>query len=230
MQLHPRFARTLACIVIAATLLPVVLSLVDLGTRDARPAGVGFAEISVSGGTAVPIVVAASFTRITGDDNKLIVNDRAQTTRDHVLAVIEANPGIHFRDICRQLKKEIGVVQYHVYILKRFGLVSSMRDGRFTRYFAKDAVLDEAGKNVVAAWQRPVERAIIQALLDSGGQPVPVATVARACGVTPQAVTWHLNRLVTSGLVTGWNADIEPLAPAVLAKITQLLARGLLSA
>ena len=223
-----RFTRVLLCLVLSATFLPFALSMLPPGD-DAEATG-GFVEVSVSGGTVVPIVVAASFSRITDDQNKLIINDRAPSTREHVFNVIENNPGIHFRDICRQLNKEIGVVQYHVYILKRFGMITSMRDGRFTRYFTKEAGLDDVEKAIVAAWQRPVERQVLVDLLDAGEQVVRVDQIASTCEVTTQAVTWHLNRLQASGLIRGWTAELEPLDADVRGLMERLLERGIISA
>jgi len=187
--------------------------------------------ISISAGTVVPFVIAASFTRITDNDNHLIMGDKAGgvTTRERIFALIDDNPGIHFRDICRRLEKQIGVVEYHVYILKKFGFVTANRDGRFTRFYTKTAALDDVARNVIAAWQRPIEKTILSQLVSSPG-PVPVRAVVQATGVTTQAVTWHLNRLASCGLITGFDTSISPLAADVKTRVTGLLDSGIISA
>jgi len=153
----------------------------------------------------------------------------ATTTRESIFAVIQANPGIHFRDICRQLKKEIGVVQYHVYILQKFGYITSAKDGRYTRYFLKTQQLDSNARTIISAWQRPVEREIIVTLLD-GVKPVAgIKAIAVKCGVTTQAVTWHVNRLKESGILPAGQDPLPMIDPAAVVKIKYLIASGFIS-
>jgi predicted transcriptional regulator len=58
-----------------------------------------------------------------------------QTTRIQIYNFITNNPGINFRGICNSLTLPIGVVQYHLAVLMKGGLVSNRRDGRNKRYF-----------------------------------------------------------------------------------------------
>ncbi len=58
-----------------------------------------------------------------------------QTTRIQIYKFITNNPGINFRGICNSLMLPIGVVQYHLVVLMKGGLVSNRRDGRNKRYF-----------------------------------------------------------------------------------------------
>ena len=58
-----------------------------------------------------------------------------QTTRLQIYNFIKNNPGINFRGICNSLTLPIGVVQYHLAVLVKGGLISNRRDGRNKRYF-----------------------------------------------------------------------------------------------
>nr|MDO8112124.1 hypothetical protein [Candidatus Sigynarchaeota archaeon] len=226
---NSRQLRILLCLVLGATFWPIFLS---LRPPEIKVQSTELAGISISGCTLVPFVIAASFTRITDDDNNLVfktdVDARAASTRESIFALIEHNPGIHFRDICRRLEKEIGVVQYHVYILKKFGLITSEKDGRFTRFYAKNARFDDVARNILASWQRPVEKTILSLLASNGEQRSIMKSVMSSCAVTSQAVTWHLNRLKANGLLQ----DGDPASPALAIpardRITSLAKQGII--
>ena len=40
------------------------------------------------------------------------------STREIIFRTIEENPGIHFRELCRLLNKQTGVIQYHLKVLE----------------------------------------------------------------------------------------------------------------
>lgn len=228
-----RAFQAILCLVVGAAFLPVFFSLLPSNT-NANANSNGLASISVSGGgTIVPIVIAASFTRITDEDNHLLFKAKLDTmaavsTRENILAIIEQNPGIHFRDICRQLKKEIGVVQYHVYILKKFGLITSEKDGRFTRFYAKNAKFDDMARNILASWQRPIEKNILSTLVKDGKQQGIMKSIMRSCDVTSQAVTWHLNRLKTNGLISA-DSGSPALTQGAQERIISMARQGIIA-
>ena len=224
-----RTLRALLVLVLCAAIVPIFLSI--------RPPKVQVSQsamgISVSSSTMVPFVIAASFTRITDSENNLKIGDSLDgelTTREQIFALIEEQPGIHFRDICRQLEKEIGVVQYHVYILKKFDLITSMRDGRYTRYFVKDKLLDSIAQQVVAAWLRPIEKTILTRFVENENKAtIPIKEIVDECEVTPQAITWHLARMEENAVLEGHDSNIYILEDGVYQKLVTLLERGLIS-
>jgi DNA-binding transcriptional ArsR family regulator len=216
------------CMVLCAAFWPVLFALKPPETKMQAGDIVG---ISISGSTMVPIVIAASYTRITDDNNNLIVrseNDRSASTRDSILALITNEPGIHFREICRRLSRDIGVVQYHCHLLTRFNIVTSERDGRFTRFYLKSAHFDDNAKNILASWQRPVEQQILSTLVAEETQAGFMRGIMAKCGVTSQAVTWHLNRLKANGLIQATDASPPALVPAVREKMLALARQGII--
>lgn len=58
-----------------------------------------------------------------------------QTTRMMIRNLIKSHPGMHFKAICNYLNLPLGVVEYHLGVLTKAGLVSAFRDGRYKRYF-----------------------------------------------------------------------------------------------
>lgn len=57
--------------------------------------------------------------------------------RQRVYNFIEGTPGAHLREIGRRLGMSLGHLRYHLNILEKKGLVISMRNGFYRRYFAK---------------------------------------------------------------------------------------------
>ncbi|MHA1700340.1 MAG: winged helix-turn-helix transcriptional regulator [Promethearchaeota archaeon] len=214
-------------IVIVAALWPIVFSLKPVKARLTSCGGIA---VSISSGNFVPFVIATSFSRITDNDNNLILDDGDGnfSTRSKVYSLIEESPGIHFREICRRLKKEIGVIQYHLYILEKFNLITRMKDGRYSRFYVRSGHFDEIDRQLIAAWRRPVERAILEALLGSNGKKIYPRSLIGICGVTTQAITWHVNRLVKKRILAK-NADRDlELVPHVKEKIFLLMQQGIL--
>ncbi len=225
-----RALKALLCLVLGATVVPIFLSIRPPDVKVSVQSD-GLAGISISSTSIIPFVIAASFTRITDDDKNLIMRNGSESTtstRESILALIQDNPGIHFRDICRQLKKEIGVVQYHVYILQKFGHVTSTKDGRYTRYFVKAQQLDDVARVIISAWQRPVERSIIVTLLDDKN-PASIKDMAFSCSVTTQAINWHVNRLKENHILTSTQDPLPMLGPGIKVKIESLIASGIIS-
>ena len=57
------------------------------------------------------------------------------STRLEIYNFIQANPGIQFRGICNQLGISIGLAQFHLGVLKKAGLITFIRDGKYKRFF-----------------------------------------------------------------------------------------------
>jgi hypothetical protein len=58
------------------------------------------------------------------------------STRTEVYDFIIGNPGIQFRGICTGLCVAVGTAEFHLGVLKKAGLISFVRDGRYKRFFA----------------------------------------------------------------------------------------------
>ncbi|MBD3188071.1 hypothetical protein GF325_14640 [Candidatus Bathyarchaeota archaeon] len=227
MKVNTRSLKTLLVLVLAIAIWPMISTLKPKSVQmEESRSSLAVSAVSISTTNfAVPIVIAASFTRITDDDNNLIIgdNNEPEGTREKIYALIGDMPGIHFREICRQLEKEIGVVQYHVYVLKKFNLITSLRDGRYSRHFVKDSMLDVKAQRIISSWHRPVERKILSDVFQSEGRGMDTKQFSASCGVTMQAINWHLDRLEKNELVmVGENKKIL-LPQATRDKMADLL-------
>ncbi len=143
---------------------------------------------------------STSYIRITNAENELIIEP--DSARGQILAIIDQNPGIHFREICQMADRETGVVQYHVQVLMAFKNISQFRDGRYTRYVVNNSTLyDGFTRTIVSAWNRPLDKQILSELHKDDKKRLSIVQLARALGMSRQAISAHMNKLQENGLV-----------------------------
>jgi predicted transcriptional regulator len=123
-----------------------------------------------------------------------------QTTRMQIYNFITSNPGINFRGICNALNLPIGVVQYHLAVLMKGGLVSNRRDGRNKRYF-ESKKFSSTEMEVISVLRHHTAGKILTILHDE--ESTSHGELAQRLKISSQALTWHMKQLKESGLVTG---------------------------
>ena len=125
-------------------------------------------------------------------------NPLNQSTRMSIYNFVKSNPGTHFRDLCNYLSLPVGVVQYHVGILTRAGLLSVRRDGRYKRYF-ENKRFTEAEMKVISILRHETAGKILAILMEK--QAVFHRDLATQLKISSQALTWQINHLKKTGLV-----------------------------
>lgn len=123
-----------------------------------------------------------------------------QTTRVQIYNFIKNNPGINFRGICNSLTLPIGVVQYHLAVLTKGGLISNRRDGRNKRYF-ESKKFSSIEKKIISVLRHETAAKILAILHND--ESASHGKLAQRLNISSQALTWHMKRLKESGLVTG---------------------------
>jgi predicted transcriptional regulator len=123
-----------------------------------------------------------------------------QTTRVQIYNFIINNPGINFRGICNSLILPIGVVQYHLAVLMKGGLISNRRDGRNKRYF-ESKKFSSTEMKIISVLRHETAEKILTILHDD--ESASHGNLAQRLNISSQALTWHMKQLKESGLVTG---------------------------
>lgn len=148
-----------------------------------------------------------------------------QGPREDILRCVRDHPGIHLRGVERRTGLPLGQVLYHLDRLERMGLVASHRDSGFRRYFAPDAI-SRSEKPILSALHHHVPRRLVLALLEQSRLPHKV--LQQAAGVAGSTLSFHLQRLVASGVLVRervGNATTYALADPDLAR-QELLSYG----
>lgn len=110
---------------------------------------------------------------------------------------IEAQPGVHYQDLVRAVGKGKGAVEHHLRKLQEGGLVKSLATGGYTCYFP--VAFDRRLAAATPALKSEGARALMAAIQATPG--ASAGHLAIATGLSPAAVSHHLQRLGAAGLV-----------------------------
>lgn len=119
-------------------------------------------------------------------------------TRVAIYDFIKANPGVQFRGICTQLGISIGLAEFHLGVLKKAGLISFFRDGRYKRFFVSKK-FSQKQMQLISLLRHDTARNIIKTMLE--GKQASHSELSRQLTITSQGVTWQMNRLKKDDLI-----------------------------
>jgi len=120
------------------------------------------------------------------------------STRVEVYNFVVANPGIQFRGICTGLGIAIGTAEFHLGVLKRAGLISFVRDGKYKRFFVSKKYSMKDMK-IISLLRHERTRKIIKKI--ASDEIVPHKKLASYLSITSQGLTWQINQLRKKGII-----------------------------
>jgi len=122
----------------------------------------------------------------------------SNSTRTEVYDFIVANPGIQFRGICTGLSITIGTAEFHLGILKKAGLISFVRDGKYKRFFATKRFSAREIK-LISLLRHKTTREILEIIATE--KTVSHCKLASNLSISSQGLTWQMNRLRKEGVI-----------------------------
>lgn len=121
--------------------------------------------------------------------------------RGRVLAFVARYPGVHAREVERELGFSSRLAQYHLDALEREGRVRRVREKGYARFLASvDAArLDADDLKLLCILRRPPAlRIVLQLLADGSATPTELA---EALALAKPSVSYHLRALEAGGAV-----------------------------
>lgn len=112
--------------------------------------------------------------------------------RRKVYAVIEANPGIHMRELQRTLDMPLTTLEYHLSYMARKRIVFGESDGHYKRFYVHP--LDVEDKKILAALRQRRMREIVLYVLSN--KKVKYQTIADYFGLSHSTLSFYLKYLV----------------------------------
>jgi predicted transcriptional regulator len=129
-----------------------------------------------------------------------------QPTRHEIYNYIKDNPGMHFRGICDCLDLSVGVVQYHLSVLEHAGLIVSYSDGQNVRYF-ESCTYTNSQMKLISLMRHQTTAQILTILAQNDS--VLHRDIASELGLSSQALTWQMNQLKNTGLVSAEKTGVN---------------------
>jgi predicted transcriptional regulator len=122
----------------------------------------------------------------------------SNSTRTEVYDFIVTNPGIQFRGICTGLCIAIGTAEFHLGVLKKAGLISFVRDGKYKRFFANKKFSAKEMK-LISLLRHETIKEILKTITNE--KTISHSKLASHLAITSQGLTWQMNRLKEEGVV-----------------------------
>ncbi len=130
-------------------------------------------------------------------------------TRNKIYQIIEASPGLHFRELQRRSGMAVGAMQYHLDTLAKNHLIRVEKQGRFNRYFSvRGAQLGLQEKTMSSLRQESARKIIIFLLEKKQATNFEIATAVQLSAST---VSWQLAKLAKAGIVSEKRAGKQKL-------------------
>lgn len=146
------------------------------------------------GGARVPAPVepVPGHARLSSD------NVLEQKVRNSVLHQVKVDPGVDASEIQRRVGGGWSTIAYHLTVLEKSGLVSSLVDGRRKRFFP----VGQHGpgrRESVAALKNARTKIVFEMLVESPG--LMRKELASRVRISVPSMLWHLERLEAAGLI-----------------------------
>ncbi len=119
-------------------------------------------------------------------------------SRRRIYEYLTANPGVHLRRIGQALGMSTGMLSYHLGVMEKQGLLLSEAARHRRRYYLAQSYREEQ-RRVVALLRERVPRGVLVDLATHGDRTF--ADLLRLTGVTKSTLSYHLSKLVASGVV-----------------------------
>jgi DNA-binding transcriptional ArsR family regulator len=118
--------------------------------------------------------------------------------RDQLLDTIKQDPGVSITDLSKKVDAGWGTIVYHLGVLEKNKMVSTVLDGRHRRVFPVGLV-DFSSQGQLALLKNERVRALYELIHDEPGAFQD--QLAKRIGISAPATSWHLKRLEDAGLV-----------------------------
>lgn len=124
-----------------------------------------------------------------------MTDDDAPPMRRRIMELVQEYPGLHLREVARQLDTSVALVEYHAAALVDDGEVELVQDKRHHRLFPPDHGLP---RRAVIALRDPKTLQVVLHLL---AQPATHAELVHRTGLGKSTLSFHLRRMEDAELV-----------------------------
>ncbi|MCB9362064.1 winged helix-turn-helix transcriptional regulator [Candidatus Woesearchaeota archaeon] len=117
--------------------------------------------------------------------------------RRRIYDIVQKLPGLHFREIQRQVQLATGSVTHHLHYLARAGLIEEQKDQSNLRYFPKE--FSKSSTELMSLLRQRSIRRILVCIIDK--EPVSHEQITQFVAISPSTITFHLKRLEQQNII-----------------------------
>jgi predicted transcriptional regulator len=114
--------------------------------------------------------------------------------RRKIYNYIKKHPGLHFREVSRVLKIPKTTMDYHLFYLKKHGLITEQTENGYLRYYASKDI-GQINKKILNVLRQDVPRSVILYLLMYPNKSqAQILKFAKSWNDHPSKIGCHLNK------------------------------------
>jgi len=118
--------------------------------------------------------------------------------RKRIFEFVSQHPGVHFRELQRQLELPVGALDYHLKYLEKREVLVSRAEGHYTRYYARDR-FDPESKAILAFLRQDLPRGIILFIMQNPKSAH--GSILEKFTVTGATLSYHLKKMCQQGVL-----------------------------
>ncbi len=118
--------------------------------------------------------------------------------RASIFEAIRDDPGLCASEVSERVDAAWGTTVYHLQVLEDHHLITSMKHGRHRRFFENGGT-HTGRKDLLATLQNDTTSRVLDTVLEEPG--LAQKEIAERVDLTPQALAWHMKRLLNVGMV-----------------------------
>lgn len=123
-------------------------------------------------------------------------------SRRSLFSLVRERPGLHLRELERRLEMRVALLEHHLRVLIRAGMVEEVKEGGYTRFFPIDSGSrrpDGIQRRRIGLLRHNLRLRVVLNLLAT--DVARHSDIAAALRVAPSKLSYHLRKLEDGGLV-----------------------------
>jgi predicted transcriptional regulator len=122
--------------------------------------------------------------------------------RRRIVGLVREYPGLHVREVARQLGTSVARIEYHIPLLVEAGLVRSVREEQYQRLYpmGNEGGLGKKDQDALALLRHRIPLLVTLYLLDQDA-PVRHRQLAEDLGLSKSKLSFHLRKLEAAAIV-----------------------------
>jgi predicted transcriptional regulator len=125
--------------------------------------------------------------------------ERTLRLRERILDVVSLSPGIHLRELHRNLGCAMGALQYHLRQLEEQRFITSVKSGNTRHFFPSEFSGDEQVLRLMALIRNPIVSSIVMHCLASG--QTTQADLSRLLSIDKSLVSYYVGHLIRADVL-----------------------------